>query len=117
MKKDKLMTRQKTSNNEATTIDAMVSYNNGGFQPHALTDLTLHKAFIKLKEPRLLKKSDPVSIALKLDANGETGFHLLRAKVSEVRHNGAEITFHELDFKTYGALLQLESHQNSIQPA
>lgn len=102
------MLRQKISNNEASAIDAMVSYNSAGFQPHALSDLTLHRAFIQLKEPRLLKKSDPVRIAIKLDTNGETGFHLFKAKVSEVRHNGAEITFHKLDFKTYGALLQLE---------
>jgi hypothetical protein len=108
MKMNGPMTRQKTSNNKANAIDVMVSYNNAGFQPQALSDLTLHRAFIKLKEPRLLKKSDPVRIAIKLDANGETGFHLFRAKVSEVRHNGAEIIFHELDFKTYGALLQLE---------
>ena len=108
MKTNKPITRKKTSNDEASAIDAMVSYNNAGFQPHALSDLTLHRAFLKLKEPRLLKKSDPVRIAIRLDANGETGFHLFRAKVSEVRHNGAEIIFHELDFETYGALLQLE---------
>ncbi len=102
------MTRQKTSNNKAPVIDAMVSYDGAGFQPHTLSDLTLHRAFIKLKEPRLLKKSDPVRIAIKLDANGQTGFHLFRGRVSEVRHNGAEIVFHELDFKTYGALLHLE---------
>ena len=61
-------------------------------------------------EKEVLKKSDPVKVALKLNDKGETDFYLFRAKISEVRHNGAEITFHNLDFRTYGALLQLEKN-------
>ncbi len=93
-------------------LDAMLKYDERGFQSHAIKDISMNGVFVLARDGTLsrLRKNTPVELALRMRANGKTKTHVFQALVSAVGHDGASLTFKDADVDAYSALLHLALH-------
>jgi len=90
-------------------VDALVRCDYRDFQRCNVRDLGMHGVMVLGRDGTLkrLPKDAPVEVALKLNANGETRTHVLRARVESKGRDGINLVFTGADIDTYSALLHL----------
>jgi hypothetical protein len=87
-------------------LDAMLKFNQQGFQLYQTRDISLDGVFVETGPVRLPKKS-PLELALKIPADGQNKIHRFRAQVKRLTPHGAGLVFDRADTDAYAALLHL----------
>ena len=90
-------------------VDALVRCDYRDFQHCDIRDLDMHGVMVLGRDGSLtrLPKDASVEVALKLNANGKTRTHVLRARVESKGRDGINLVFTGADIDTYSALLHL----------
>ena len=96
-------------NDTPLLVDALVRCDYRDFQHCDVRDLDMHGVLVLGRDGTLtrLPKDAPVEVALKLNANGKTSTHVLRARVESKGRDGINLVFTSADIDTYSALLHL----------
>lgn len=92
-------------------IDAAVRYGQGGFEHCDVRDLNLHGVLVLGRDGTLTKlpRDAKVDVALKLNTDGQTKTHLLRARVDRKTRDGTGLVFTDADIDAFSALLYLDT--------
>src|SRR4030067_2646277 len=90
-------------------VDTLVRCDYRDFQHCDGRDLDMDGVLVLGRDGTLtrLPKDAPVEVALKLNANGKTRTHVLRARVESKGRDGINLVFTSADIDTYSALLHL----------
>lgn len=101
-----------TKNNEPRLVDSLIRCDHRDFQHCDVRDLDMHGVMVLGRDGSLtrLPKNSLVDVALKLNINGETRTHVLRARVESKDRDGINLVFTSADLDTYSALLHLNSN-------
>lgn len=104
------MTQKQVETFRQTSVQAMIQYNESGFHRHTLSDIGLDGAFVQMGNVRVLRRHAPVKVVFVYQDNGTNSTHLIDARVSDIKDNGAKLVFSNLDLPAHNALLKLEQH-------
>jgi len=90
-------------------VDTLVRCDYRDFQHCDVRDLNMHGVLVLGRDGALtrLPKDTPVDIALKVNIQGETRTHVLRARVERKTRDGINLVFTNADLDTYSTLLHL----------
>jgi hypothetical protein len=93
----------------ARLVDAQVRCDWRGFQSCDVRDLDMHGVMVLGRDGSLtrLPRDSNVDVALKLNTDGHTKTHLLRARIEEKTRDGINLVFIDANLDTYSALLHL----------
>jgi hypothetical protein len=96
-------------NNAPRLLDTLIRCDYRDFQHCDVRDLDMHGVLVLGRDGTLtrLPKDAPVDIALKLQTNGKTRTHVLRARIEGKSRDGTSLVFTDADIDTYSALLHL----------
>lgn len=102
-------TKRPPENGVPRLVDTLVRCDYRDFQHCDVRDLDMHGVLVLGRDGTLtrLPKDAPVEVALKLNANGKTSTHVLRARVESKGRDGINLVFTSADIDTYSALLHL----------
>jgi hypothetical protein len=102
-------TKRPPENDTPRLVDTLVRCDYRDFQHCDVRDLDMHGVLVLGRDGTLtrLPKDAPVEIALKLNANGKTSTHVLRARVESKGRDGINLVFTSADIDAYSALLHL----------
>jgi len=102
-------TKRPSENDTPRLVDTLVRCDYRDFLHCDVRDLGMHGVLVLGRDGTLtrLPKDAPVEIALKLNANGKTRTHVLRARVESKGRDGINLVFTSADIDTYSALLHL----------
>ena len=105
--------RRPPENNAPRLVDTLVRCDYRDFQHCDVRDLDMHGVLVLGRDGTLtrLPKDAPVEVALKLNANGKTSTHVLRARVESKGPDGINLVFTSADIDTYSALLHLNLNE------
>lgn len=97
------------TNDAPRLVESLVRCDYRDFQHCDVRNLDMHGVFLLSREGTLtrLPKDAPVDIALKLNTNGKTSTHVLRARVESKERDGINLVFTSADIDTYSVLLHL----------
>lgn len=97
------------SNEGARLVDTLIRCDHRDFQHCDVRDLDMHGVLVLGRDGSLtrLPKNSLVDVALKLNINGQTRTHVLRARVESKDRDGTNLVFMSADLDTYSALLHL----------
>ncbi len=101
--------RQPAVNDTPRIIETLIRCDYRDFQHCDVRDLDMHGVLVLGRDGTLtrLPKDAPVDVALKLQANGKTRTHVLRARIERKGRDGTSLVFTGADVDTYSALLDL----------
>jgi hypothetical protein len=101
--------KQPPEKNSPRIVDTLIRCDSQDFQHCDVRDLDMHGVLVLGRDGTLtrLRKDAPVEIALKLNTNGKTRTHVLRARVEGKSPEGTNLVFTSADIDTYSALLHL----------
>ena len=90
-------------------LDARIRYDWRGFQACDVQDLDMHGVLVLGRDGSLtrLPRNSHVDVALKLNTDGRTRTHHLRARVESRGRDGTNLVFTDANIDTYSALLHL----------
>lgn len=90
-------------------VDTLVRCDYRDFQHCDVRDLNMHGVLVLGRDGALtrLPKDAPVDIALKVNIQGETRTHVLRARIERKTRDGINLVFTNADLDTYSTLLHL----------
>jgi len=90
-------------------LDARIRYDWRGFQPCDVQDLDMHGVLVLGRDGSLtrLPRDSQVDVALKINTDGRTRTHHLRARVESRGRDGTSLVFTDANIDTYSALLHL----------
>jgi hypothetical protein len=96
-------------NDTPRLVDSLVRCDYRDFQHCEVRDLDMHGVLVLGRDGTLtrLPKDAPVDVALKLNTNGKTRTHVLRARIESKGSEGINLVFTSADIDTYSALLHL----------
>lgn len=99
-------------------VDAMVRCDHRGFQHCDVTELDMHGVLVLGRDGTLTRmpKDAAVDVALKLNIDGKTRTHKLRARIETKGRDGTGLVFTDADIDTYSALLNL-NHDDELPRA
>jgi hypothetical protein len=102
-------TKHPPENDTPRLVDTLVRCDYRDFQHCDVRDLDMHGVLVLGRDGTLtrLPKDAPVEVALKLNTNGTTRTHVLRARVESKGRDGINLVFTGADIDTYSALLHL----------
>ncbi len=105
--------RRPAVNDTPRLVETLIRCDYRDFQHCDVRDLDMHGVLVLGRDGTLtrLPKDAPVDIALKLQANGRTRTHVLRARVERKGRDGTSLVFTGADVDTYSALLDLNLHE------
>jgi hypothetical protein len=88
-------------------VDARVRCDWRGFQPCDVRELDMHGVFVLGRDGTLsrLPKDAAVDVALKMQSEGQTRTHVLRARIEKKTVDGMSLIFTDADIDTYSVLL------------
>ena len=94
-------------------LETLIRCDYRDFQHCDVRDLDMHGVFVVGRDGSLtrLPKDAPVEVALKLNAQGKTRTHVLRARVESKGRDGIGLVFTGADVDTYSALLHLNLNE------
>lgn len=103
------MAKSDSDNDGARLVDTLVRCDHRDFQHCDVRDLDMHGVLVLGRDGSLtrLPKNSMVDVALKLNINGQTRTHVLRARVESKDRDGINLVFTSADLDTYSALLHL----------
>ena len=106
-------TKRPLENDAPRLVDTLVRCDYRDFQHCDVRDLDMHGVLVLGRDGTLtrLPKDAPVDIALKLNTNGKTRTHVLRARVESKGRDGINLVFTSADIDTYSALLHLNLNE------
>lgn len=92
-------------------IDAAIRCGQHGFEHCDIRDLSLHGVLVLGRDGTLtrLPRDAEVDVALKLNIDGTTRTHLLRARVDRKTRDGTGLVFTDADLDAFSALLYLDT--------
>ena len=107
-------TKRPPENDTPRIVDTLVRYDYRDFQRCDVRDLDMHGVLVLGRDGTLtrLPKDAPVEVALKLNTNGNTRTHVLRARVESKGRDGINLVFTSADIDTYSALLHLNQDES-----
>jgi hypothetical protein len=102
-------------NNAPRLVDTLIRCDYRDFQHCDVRDLDMHGVLVLGRDGTLtrLPKDAPVDVALKLNTNGQTRTHMLRARIESKGSEGINLVFTSADIDTYSALLHLNLDEPS----
>jgi len=102
-------TKRPPESNAPRLVATLIKCDYRDFQHCDVRNLDMHGVFVLGLDGTLtrLPKDAPVDIALKLNTNGKTHTHILRARVESKSRDGTSLVFTSADIDTYSALLHL----------
>lgn len=105
------MARQERDSKGPRLVDAAIRVDQRGFQQCDVRDLNMHGVLVLGRDGSLTKlpRDAKVDIALKLNTDGKTKTHLLRARVDHKSRDGTSLVFTDADIDTFSALLYLNT--------
>lgn len=100
-------------NDTPRLVDALIRCDDRDFQHCDVRNLDMHGVLVLGRDGTLtrLPKDAPVEVALKLNANGKTRTHVLRARIESKGRDGINLVFTTADIDTYSALLHLNLNE------
>lgn len=103
------MTKSHSENDTPRLVDTLIRCDHRDFQHCDVRDLDMHGVMVLGRDGTLtrLPKNSVVDVALKLNINGQTRTHVLRARVESKDRDGINLVFTSADLDTYSALLHL----------
>jgi hypothetical protein len=95
--------------NTPRLVDTLIRCDYRDFQHCDVRDLDMHGVLVLGRDGSLtrLPKDAQVEVALKLNTNGQTRTHVLRARIESKGREGINLVFTSADIDTYSALLHL----------
>lgn len=109
------MTKSRSENESPRLVDTLIRCDHRDFQHCDVRDLDMHGVMVLGRDGSLtrLPKNSQVDIALKLNINGQTRTHVLRARVESKHRDGINLVFTGADLDTYSALLHLSPNDTA----
>lgn len=106
-----MATRQQHAPNRPRLVDAAIRCDQGGFQHCDVRDLNLHGVLVLGRDGTLTKlpRDAKVDVALKLNTDGQTKTHVLRARIDRKTRDGTGLVFTDADIDAFSALLYLDT--------
>lgn len=106
-----MASQQHRTRNGPRLIEAAIRCDQGGFQHCDVRDLNLHGVLVLGRDGTLTKlpRDAKVDVALKLNTQGQTKTHLLRARVDRKTRDGTGLVFTDADIDAFSALLYLDT--------
>lgn len=110
------MTKSGSQGDSPRLVDTLIRYEQRDFQHCDIRDLDMHGVLVLGRDGSLtrLPKNTAVEIALKLNIDGKTRTHVLRARVERKTRDGTNLVFTNADLDTYSALLHLNLNDPSV---
>lgn len=110
------MTKSRSESEAPRVVDTLIRYDHRDFQHCDIRDLDMHGVLVLGRDGSLtrLPKNSAVELALKLNIDGKTRTHVLRARVERKSRDGTNLVFTNADLDTYSALLHLNLNDPSV---
>lgn len=92
-------------------MDTLIRCDHRDFQHYDVRNLDMNGVMVLGRDGSLtrLPKNTLVDVALKLNIEGETRTHVLRARIERKKRDGTSLVFTSTDLDTYSALLHLSA--------